>query len=84
MTLLFSCITAKYSKTDIPGIRQVDEFDDDVHIGTSYQMYDGATFDWYEAEKNDAGEWNFTAKGKKDREMEIRQRRDREGDGKGP
>jgi len=44
-------------------------------------MYDGATFDWYEAEKNDAGEWNFTAKGKQDREMKIRQRRDRRGDG---
>lgn len=40
MTLLFSCITAKYSKTDIPGIRQVDWFDDGVHIRTSYKKHD--------------------------------------------
>jgi hypothetical protein len=37
----------------------LDKFDDDVHIGTSYQKFDKATFDWYEAEKNDAGEWNL-------------------------
>jgi len=84
VTLLSSCITTKYSKTDIPGIRQLDKFDDDVHIGTSFQKRDADTFEWYEAEKNDAGEWNFTAKGKKNREMDIRQRKDREGDGKGP
>ena len=84
MTLLFSCITTKYSKTDIPGIRQVDWADDDVHVRTSYQKHDAATFGWYEAEKNDAGEWNFTAKGEKDREMAFRSRSmEREGNGDG-
>ena len=70
MTLLFSCITTKYSKTDNPDIRQLDKFDGDVHIGTSYQKRDFHSFGWYEAEKNDVGEWNFTAKGKTDRESE--------------
>jgi hypothetical protein len=72
IALLSSCFTHKYSKTSIPDVRKVDRFDGDKHIGTFYQKHDDETGGWFEAEKNDAGEWDFTAKGKRDKDDELK------------
>jgi len=69
---LFSCITYSYSTLDVPGVRKVDKYSGDELLATFYQKHDPKTGAWYEAEKNDAGEWVFTAEGKRDMEMRTR------------
>lgn len=69
---LASCITTKSSSIGVPGVRQVDRYDGDVHLGTSYLKRDGATGNWFEAEKNSVGEWEYTEKGKKDKNRTLK------------
>ena len=69
---LTSCITTKSSSIDVPGVRRVDRYDGDVHLDTSYQKLDPVTANWFEAEKNSAGEWEYTEKGKKEKNRTIK------------
>ncbi|UCD32442.1 MAG: hypothetical protein JSV38_00625 [Desulfobacterales bacterium] len=68
---LASCITTKSSSIGVPGVRQVDRYDGDVHLGTSYIKRDDVTGNWFEAEKNSAGGWEYTEKGKKDKKRTL-------------
>jgi len=72
--LLSSCITYKYSRFGVPNVRKADKYNDDIHIDTFYQIYDINTSEWYEAEKNDAGEWDLTDREKRRRQMKIEER----------
>lgn len=69
---LASCITTKSSGIGVPGVRQVDRYDGDVHLDTSYQKLDAATANWFEAEKNSAGEWEYTERGKKEKNRTLK------------
>jgi len=71
--LLSSCMTYKYSKLGVPGVRKVDKYDGDTPIATDYQKYDHETLAWYEAEKKVDGQWDFSTRGKWERELKIRE-----------
>ena len=71
---LTSCTTFRYSSSDIPGIRQVDKFDGETHIGTFYQKYDKETGGWFWAVKDDTGEWNFTPLGRWERNILLKKK----------
>jgi hypothetical protein len=69
---LTSCVTTKSSSIGVPGVRQVDRYDGDVHLDTYYQKFDATTANWFEAEKNSAGEWVYTEKGKIEKNRTIK------------
>ena len=69
--LMASCVTSQYSEIGIPGVRQVDQYDDDQPIGTSHQKFCPEAKGWFDAEPDGNGEWQFTAKGQRDRQRAI-------------
>ena len=46
---LSSCVTSQYSEIGVPGVRQVDQYDDDQHIGTFNQKFCPEAKGWFDA-----------------------------------
>ncbi len=60
-----SCAAHKYEMTVNPNIRIKETLKDGHSISKVFQMHDSETDNWYEAQKNNKGECEYTPKGQR-------------------